>query len=114
MDFSSITGMVDYTRTQAMSEQSSKLRQTTEKDYSQASDDELMDACKEFESYLLEQIFKEMTKTVSFVDKDDTNSALVEYFGDSVIQEISKQSTESQGLGIAQQLYEQMKRNYNL
>ena len=73
-----------------------------------------MDACKEFESYLLEQVFKEMTKTVSFVDKDDTNSALVEYFGDSVIQEISKQSTESQGLGIAQQLYEQMKRNYNL
>ncbi len=114
MDFSSISGMVDYTRTHAMSEQSTNLRQTTEKDYSQASDDELMDACKEFESYLLEQVFKEMTKTVSFVDKDDTNSALVEYFGDSVIQEISKQSTESQGLGIAQQLYEQMKRNYNL
>lgn len=114
MDFSSISGMADYTRAQAMSGQSSKLQQTTDKDYSQASDDELMDACKEFESYLLEQVFKEMTKTVSFVDKDDTNSALVEYFGDKVIQEISKQSTETQGLGIAQQLYEQMKRNYNL
>ncbi len=114
MDFSSISGMVDYTKTQAMSDQSSKLRQTTENDYSQASDDELMDACKEFESYLLEQVFKEMTKTVSFVEKGTPNASLVEYFGDNVIQEISKQSTETQGLGIAQQLYEQMKRNYNL
>ena len=32
------------------------------KDYSQSSDEELLAACKEFESYFLEQIFKEMQK----------------------------------------------------
>ena len=115
MDISNISAMYqNYSQTAAGSATGNQISQLQGKDMSQATDEELMDACKEFESYLLEQVFKEMTKTVSFVDKDDTNSTLVEYFGDNVIQEISKQSTETQGLGIAQQLYEQMKRNYNL
>ncbi|WP_342757177.1 rod-binding protein [Kineothrix sedimenti] len=86
------------------------------KDYSQSSDEELLAACKEFESYFLEQIFKEMQKTVDvFKDEDSTpNDSLVDYFKDSTLQELASTSTEKEGLGLAQMLFEQMKRNYDL
>lgn len=86
------------------------------KDYSQSSDEELLAACKEFESYFLEQIFKEMQKTVDvFKDEDLTpNDSLVDYFKDSTLQELASTSTEKEGLGLAQMLFEQMKRNYDL
>ncbi len=85
------------------------------KDYSGATDQELMDVCKKFEAYFLEQCFKEMMKTTG---SDDTlsgsSSMLVDFYKDNLIQKISEDSTEKQSLGLAQMLYEQMKRNYNL
>lgn len=86
-------------------------------DYSEATDDELLSACKQFESYFLEQVFKEMQKTVDCM-KDDSSSestnSMVEYFKDQTIADLASTSTETQGLGLAQTLYEQMKRNYGL
>ena len=38
----------------------SKLEGQLKSDYSKATDDELMDACKQFEAYFLEMVFKEM------------------------------------------------------
>lgn len=86
-------------------------------DVAKASDEKLMEVCKEFESYLLEQVFKEMKKTVL---KDDEESELascsktLEYFEDTLVQEYASMATEKCDLGIAKQMYEQMKRNYNL
>lgn len=85
-------------------------------DYSNATDDELMDVCKQFESYFLEQVLKSMEKTVL---KDETNTttysnSMLDFFTDEARQKIAADSTESNGLGLAQSLYEQMKRNYNL
>ncbi|MCR5654856.1 MAG: rod-binding protein [Lachnospiraceae bacterium] len=80
-----------------------------------ATEEELMDACKEFESYLLEQVFKQMDKTTKlFSDEEDSGSGtmMVDYFKDSTIAKLATQSTEQQGLGLAQMLYEQMSRNY--
>lgn len=95
-----------------------KLKETVNNaDYSEASDEELLDVCKQFESYFLEQVFKEMQKTVDcFKDEKGTNpnNNLVDFFKDSAIQSLASTSTESQGLGLAQTMYEQMKRNYNL
>ena len=42
------------------------------------------------------------------------NDSLVDFFKDSSLQELASTSTETQGLGLAQMLYEQMKRNYNM
>ena len=54
------------------------------KDYSKASDEELMDVCREFESYFLEQMFKNMKK---MVPKDDAESqyaqSLYDYYEES-------------------------------
>lgn len=84
-----------------------------------STDEELMNACKQFESYLLEQVFKEMQKTVSFNDDDQSSSlgfstgkdnSLTEYFKEQAIATLASTSTEKSGLGIAQMLYEAMKR----
>ena len=86
-------------------------------DYSTATDDEMMEVCKEFEAYFTEQVFKAMQKMVP--DSDDSSSSSTSYvsmFKDTLIQEYASLSSESnggEGLGIAQMLYEQMKRNYS-
>ena len=92
----------------AASKLESKLK---DGDYSKASDKELMDACKQFESYFLEQMFKEMMKTIPESDSSSSNGKLVDYFKDEMIQNIASESTETNSLGLAQMLYEQMKRN---
>ncbi|MCM1127427.1 MAG: rod-binding protein [Lachnospiraceae bacterium] len=106
----------DYVQSQNTAE--TKLKETISgTDYSQATDDELMDACKQFEAYFLEQVFKEMEKTVDcWRDEDslDKSNSMVDYFKDNAIQDLAATSTEIQGLGLAQTLYEQMKRNYGL
>lgn len=72
---------------------------------------ELMGACKQFEAYFLEQVFKEMQKSVDALkpDQESSNKQLVDFFKDRTLQDITAQSTETQGLGFAQMLYENMK-----
>ena len=71
-------------------------------------DDELMEACKSFESYLLTQVMKAMEKTIP--GREDKGPYL-EQFGYFLYDEYAKAATESQSLGIAQMLYESIKRN---
>ena len=97
-----------------------KLQGSLEKtDYSKSTEDELMAVCKEFESYFTEQVFKSLERMVPESDEESSSSmsSYMDYFGDMLTQEYATAATESdngRGLGIAQMLYEQMKRNYNL
>lgn len=111
MDFSGITSTYNqYLNTQAKDALNKKMENVTSKDYSNATDEELMDVCKQFEAYFLEQVFKQMDKTVIKADDSTTpNSNLVDYFKGTAIQDLAAQSTEKNGLGIAQMLYENMK-----
>ena len=85
------------------------------KDYSQATDEELMEVCKEFEAYFLEQMYKEMMKTIPESElTSGANSTLVDYYKDEMVKEVSAQTAEQNDMGLAQALYEQMKRNYQL
>ena len=118
MDISSIYGSsaLDSTAyTNAANQTASKLQnQLNGSDYTKATDDELMDACKQFEAYFLEQMFKEMMKTIPESDEtSSSNSQLMDYYKDEMVQQIASDSTEQNSLGLAQMLYEQMKRNYN-
>lgn len=81
------------------------------KDLKGATDEELMDVCKEFESYFLEQVMKEMTKTIGDEDSESSSSSMVDYFKDTTLQSLAKESTEQNSLGLAQTLFDQMKRN---
>ena len=131
----SITGLSNTSYADTYDAKASALTdKLTNKDYSQATDDELMSVCKDFESYFLEQVLKSMEKMAK-IDSEDEDSNLFtsmagiggtedtslntlgSYFGDEMMSSYAKLITESnngQGLGIAQQLYEQMKRNYSI
>ena len=76
---------------------------------SDASDEELMEACKSFEAYMLEQVFKNMEKTV-LKDEEEDNEYLAQ-FSDILYEEYAKEVTNSQSIGLAQMLFESMKRN---
>ncbi len=85
------------------------------KDYSGSTDEELMDVCKKFEAYFIEQVLKEVKKTVpdNSLSNDGPTSSMVDFFMDSTIQKVSESLQEKQNLGLAQQMFEQMKRNYS-
>ena len=77
-----------------------------------ATDEELMQVCKDFESYLVEQVFKSMEKTVQRSDEEENE--YMQYFGDNLYQEYASNIADKGDLGIAQTLYESMKRNYGV
>lgn len=120
MDMSGLTmGYTDYLNlTQDVS--AAKTENAVNAVSKDSTDEELMSACKQFEAYLLEQVFKEMQKTISFDDDKDSSSSLgfstgddnslMGYFKDQAIASIASTATEQNGLGIAQMLYEAMKR----
>lgn len=54
------------------------------------------------------------TKTFSDEDENGYASKMVDYFKDFAVQELCDKVTEGQGLGLANTLYEQMKRNYGI
>ena len=68
-----------------------------------------MEVCKEFEAYLVEQVFDRMKDALT--DSEEEESDYLNYFGDMMYQEYAKVITENGELGLAQQLYESMKRN---
>ena len=116
IDLNGLTsGYSDYMSATVQNATAEKLKSVAGADYSKATDDELMKVCKEFESYFLEQVFKEMNKTVPKSDySSQSTSNLVDYFKENTIKELASQSTEQNRLGLAQMLYEQMKRNVEM
>ncbi len=116
MDIAGMSGLTNYlvdsnkNSTQALEK---KLDGAAAADVADA---ELLDACKQFEAYLWEQVLKGMQKTVKMFGDDDEEEAyagnMVNTFMDTFVQDIAAQMTnESQGANsLAQTLYEQMKR----
>lgn len=113
IDISGLTSVYsEFAGQKANEAQADRLKNIAKSANSESTDDELMDACKQFEAYFLEQVFKQMWKTVDTKESSDqSTSNLVDFFKDSTIQELATQSTETNSLGLAQMLYEQMKRN---
>lgn len=71
-------------------------------------DEELMEACKSFETYFVEKVF-ERTRAAMVGDEEDKNE-YEEYFGDMLYKEYAEKITDSGQLGIAQMLYDSMKK----
>ncbi len=91
------------------------LEKALSSDLSQTDDENLLAVCKEFESYFIEQMFKEMRKTVPKSESSSSaDNNMTDYYEDMLYQNYAKASSENDSLGLAQSLYEQMKRNYNL
>ena len=93
-----------------------KMKDKLSSDYTSATDDEMMEVCKEFEAYFTEQVFKAMQKMVPESEDGSSSTSYVSMFKDTLTQEYASLASESdggKGLGIAQMLYDQMKRNYS-
>ena len=124
-----------YTDSTTYSSKTSSLENTlNNSDLSTADSDKLMSVCKDFEEYFAEQMVKSMLKMAKVDSSDDDNSyasifglssdssdsgmsTMSSYFGDQMVSKLSEAlcSTENgSGLGLAQTLYNQMKRNYGI
>ncbi|MBE5963144.1 MAG: hypothetical protein E7256_17490 [Lachnospiraceae bacterium] len=86
----------------------SKLSATLASGLTDATDEELMDACKSFEAYLVEQVFTKVKDALT--DSEEEENEYTSAFGDMLYQKYAEDISESGQLGIAQQLYESMKR----
>ncbi len=94
------------------SNQTKKLENSLSGDMKEKTEEELMEVCKDFETYFVEQMFKSMQKMVP--KDEDSDNRYMDMFGDMLIQEYAKSATKQQDFGLAQSLFEQMKRNYGL
>lgn len=114
IDIGNVASMYSNVYSTAANQTASKLQnQLDGADYSAATEDELMDACKQFEAYFVEQMYKAMMKTIpSNEGASNYTSNMMDYYKDQLIQGMAEQTTEQSGFGLAQMLYEQMKRNY--
>ena len=116
-DFSNITGMYsDMYSTAANQSASSLQNKLTDADYFKASDTELMDACKQFEAYFIEQMYKGMMKTIPQSEETSNyTSSMMDFYKDQMIQSVAEETSDQNGgFGLAQMLYEQMKRNFGV
>lgn len=78
-------------------------------------DTETLEACKQFEAYMIEQMYKgmeEATKVLTEDEEDSEGSEYLDMFSDTYLQDLtSKMMSSGQGLGIAEKLYESIQKN---
>lgn len=77
-----------------------------------SSEEEMKQAIKDFESYFVEQILKNVRESLK--DDDSSNAQLTDFFMEQVGQDIADQMVDQTGNRLTQTLYEQMCRNYNI
>lgn len=73
-----------------------------------ATDEELMKVCKDFETYMIEQVIKAMEETVK--DDEESSTSYMNMFGDKLTNSYAQAISDQGELGLAQMLYESMKR----
>ena len=111
------TALTEYAMRENSNANALALKNKVEATSSKSSDEELMDACKGFEAYFMEQVFKEMQKSVDALKpegSDHSSSTLVNFFRDRTLQDVMNTSVETQSNGFAQMLYENLKRSYDI
>ncbi len=99
------TGLLDITKTYQV-DKTAKLEKTLKDGLDKVEDHELKEACESFEKYFVEMVIKEMKKTVHSSEENE----YTQMFADTLNQEYAKDISKTGNLGIAQMLYESMKR----
>ena len=78
-----------------------------------SSEEEMKQAIKDFESYFVEQILKNVQESLKD-DEDSSNAQLTEFFMGQVGEQLADQIVDQVGNRMTQTLYEQMCRNYKI
>lgn len=120
MDVTGITSMLNQTTSTNAANSASTAKADSLKDSvsslsSDSTEEELLEVLKDFESYFIEQMIKQMKET--FTDDDEESSVASQYtdtFMDYAIEDVADMLLEEVGGSMTQKLFEQMKRNYNI
>lgn len=105
------------TQTTAGTNQANKLSSAADSLSSSSSEEELKEVCNDFVSYFMEEIIKEVKENMTMEDEEEEDSSiqtLTDFHMDSAIELIADEMLDEVGESFTQQLYEQMKRNYNI
>ena len=116
MVIDSITSMLNQGTSTNSTQKTDSLKNSVSGLSSNSTEEELKEVLKDFESYFLEEMIKKVKETFSHEDEeeDSTMSQYSDMFMDTAIEEIADVLLDEIGGGMTQQLYEQMKRNYNI
>ena len=98
----------DYSSYVSQAQMGNLTNQIKKSSSADATDEEMLSACKEFEAYLVEQVYKQVQSTIKSDDSDDNPYA--DYAYDLQAQQYAKLVSNQGKLGLAQQLYESMKK----
>ena len=117
MDVSGITSMLNQTaaNNSATTAKTDSIKESALGLSSNSTEEELLEVLKDFESYFIEQMIKQMKET--FTNEDEESSMASQYtdtFMDYAIEEVADLMLDEMGGSMTKQLFEQMKRNYNI
>ena len=113
MSIDSMASMLNTTNTDATTNYNANaLKKSLNGVSSDTSADELMQVCKDFESYFVEEVKKNLLPDDE--EKDASLSTMTDYTMDFAVEKIADELIDQVGGNFTQSLYEQMKRNYNI
>lgn len=112
-----ISAMVDASKTNAAANrQTASLQSSLKGVSSESTEEELQEVCKDFASYFVEEVLKEVKENILPEEEegDQSISTLTDFHMDSVMELMADEVVDEVGGNFTQQLYEQMKRNYGI
>ncbi len=113
------TGMSTYLQTQYANQTRSAAAESTSKSISgiskESSREDITKAVKDFETYMLEKVMKEMKETVTMEKKDnDSMSMYKDLYLDQALTSIASQLVDDIGGSLTDDLVDQIMRNYGI
>lgn len=83
---------------------------------SDSTEEELTEAVKSFESYMVEQVIKTVKDSLKAGDEDEDEalSQYTDFYMDATIAQLSETLVDEYGSGLTEDLVAQMKRNYGI
>lgn len=112
----SLGGISSLTDTAQMMNQAAELSDAAKGVSESSAKEELLEVCKDFTSYFVEEIIKEVKENMTTEEEgqDSSLQTLTDFHMDSTIEVLADEVVDEIGGSFTQQLYEQMKRNYNI
>ncbi|SDB29593.1 hypothetical protein SAMN02910298_01450 [Pseudobutyrivibrio sp. YE44] len=113
------TGMNTYLQTQYANQTRAAAAEATSKSIGGISKDsskeEITKAVKDFETYMMEKVIKQMKETITMEEKsNDSMSMYKDLYLDSAITQIASQLVDDLGGNITDDFVEQIMRNYGI
>ena len=113
------TGMSTYLQTQYTNQSRAAAADSTTKSIGKISKDssreDITNAVKSFETYMLEKVIKEMKETITMEEENnDSMSMYKDLYLDSAINQIASQLVDDLGGGITDDFVDQIMRNYGI